>query len=179
MKTVTLHGREFIVYKSAEEIHDAIQKLAQELKKDLKEKENPLFVCIMNGAFMFASELCHAIDEPYEIRFARYSSYEGTQSTNELKEIMPVGVPIEGRTVVIIEDLVDTGYTLKCLKEKYEQDGAKEVIIVSMLSKPEALKCDIQADYVAMEIESKFIVGHGLDFDSQGRMLRDIYQIVE
>ncbi len=179
MKTVTLHGRQFELYKSAEEIQAAIENVAQKLKADLEDKENPLFVCIMNGAFMFASELCHALDEPYEVRFARYSSYEGTQSTNELKEIMPVGVPIKGRTVVIVEDLVDTGYTLKCLKEKYEQDGAKEVIIVSMLSKPEALKCDIHADYVAMEIESKFIVGHGLDFDDHGRMLRDIYQIVE
>ncbi len=179
MKTVTLHGREFVVYKSAEEIQAATQELAQKLKKDLKDKENPLFVCIMNGAFMFASELCYALDESYEIRFARYSSYEGTQSTNELKEIMPVGVPIEGRTVVIVEDLVDTGFTLKSLKEKYEKDGAKEVIIVSMLSKPDALQCDIKADYVALEIESKFIVGHGLDYDDQGRMLKDIYQIVE
>ncbi len=179
MKTVTLHGRRFELYKSAEEIQEAIVKVAGKLKADLKDKEAPLFVCIMNGAFMFASELCYALDETYEVRFARYSSYEGTQSTNVLKEIMPVGVPIEGRTVVIVEDLIDTGYTLKCLKEKYEQEGAKEVIIVSMLSKPEALKCDIKADYVAMEIETKFIVGHGLDFDDEGRMLKDIYQIVE
>lgn len=176
MKEVTLHGRTFVLYKKAEEIQQAIVALADRLRHDFKGR-NPLFVCIMNGSFMFASELMFAIDEDFEVDFARYSSYHGTQSTMQLKEIMPVSQSLQGRVVVIVEDLIDTGYTMQCVRERFLALGAKEVHIASMLSKPEALKCNIKTDYVAMEIENKFIVGHGLDFDNYGRMFKDIYQL--
>ncbi len=178
MKKVTIHGQDFVLYKSDEEIQESINNLAVRLKKDLEGK-NPLFVCIMSGAFMFATELYRAMDETYEIAFAKYSSYVGTQSTNTLTEELPLKADLHDRTVIIVEDLIDTGFTLVNLKQKFQDLGAKEIIIVSMLSKPEALKCDVKVDYVAMEIENKFIVGHGLDYDDYGRMLRDIYQIVE
>lgn len=177
MKEVTLHGRQFELYITAEEISQAVAALGARLKNDFKGK-NPLFVCIMNGAFMFASELMYAIDEDFEVAFARYSSYEGTQSTMLLKEIMPVEPErIKDRIVVIVEDLIDTGYTMKCVRDLYQSQGAEEVHIATMLSKPAALQCDVHTNYVAMEIEPKFIVGHGLDFDGYGRMYRDIYQI--
>lgn len=177
MKEVTLHGRQFELYITAEEISQAITTLGHRLKKDFEGK-NPLFVCIMNGAFMFASELMYAIDENFEVAFARYSSYEGTKSTMLLKEIMPVDPErIRDRVVVIVEDLIDTGYTMKCVRDLYLQQGAKEVHIATMLTKPAALKCDVHTEYVAMEIAPKFIVGHGLDYDDYGRMFRDIYQL--
>lgn len=176
MKEVTLHGRTFVLYKKAEEIQQAIVALADRLRRDFKGR-NPLFVCIMNGSFMFASELMFAIDEDFEVGFARYSSYQGMQSTMHLKEIMPVSQSLQGRVVIIVEDLIDTGYTIQCLRDRFVELGAAEVHIASMLSKPDALKCDVQAEYVAMEIENKFIVGHGLDFDDYGRMFKDIYQL--
>lgn len=179
MKEVTLHGRQFELYITAEKISQAVKALGLRLKEDFKGR-NPLFVCIMNGAFMFASELMYAIDEDFEVAFARYSSYEGTQSTMLLKEIMPVDPErIKGRVVIVVEDLIDTGYTMKCVRDLYLKQGAEEVHIATMLSKPAALQCDVHTDYVAMEIEPRFIVGHGLDYDDMGRMYQDIYQLKE
>lgn len=176
MREVTLHGKTFELYLPAEKISESIATLAARLKEDFKGRD-PLFVCIMNGAFMFASELMYAIDEDFEVAFARYSSYQGTQSTMKLKEVMPVSQSLEGRVVVVVEDLIDTGYTMQCVRERFLELGAAEVHIVAMLSKPDALKCDVQTDYIAMEIENKFIVGHGLDYDDYGRMFKDIYQL--
>lgn len=178
MKEVTVLGRRFTHYIKAEQIGEAVRNLALRLKEDFKGRD-PLFVCIMNGSFMFASELMYHIDEDFEVAFARYASYEGTQSTMELKEIMPVTQSLEGRVVVVVEDLIDTGYTMQCVRKRFLEQGAKEVHIASMLLKPDSVRCPIEANYVAMEIESKFIVGHGLDYDGYGRMFKDIYQIVE
>lgn len=176
MREVVVHGRTFQLYIEAERISQSIRDLGLRLKNDFKGRD-PLFVCIMNGAFMFASELMYAIDEDFEVAFARYSSYQGTKSTFELKEVMPVTQSLEGRVVVIVEDLIDTGFTMYNLQKHFYSLGAKEVHIATMLSKPEALKCDVHTDYVAMEIENKFILGHGLDYDDYGRMFRDIYQL--
>lgn len=176
MREVVVHGRTFQLYIEAERISQSIRDLGLRLKNDFKGRD-PLFVCIMNGAFMFASELMYAIDEDFEVAFARYSSYQGTKSTFELKEVMPVTQSLEGRVVVIVEDLIDTGFTMYNLQKHFYSLGAKEVHIAAMLSKPEALKCDVHTDYVAMEIENKFILGHGLDYDDYGRMFRDIYQL--
>lgn len=176
MKEVTLHGRTFELYLTAETINKAIHELALRLKQDFKDKD-PLFVCIMNGSFMFASELMYAIDEPFEVAFARYSSYQGTESTMQLREVMPVTQSLEGRVVVIVEDLIDTGYTMQQVEKRFYELGAAEVHIASMLIKPDALRCEVSAGYIALEIESKFIVGHGLDYDNYGRMLKDIYKL--
>ena len=176
MSEVVVHGRTFQLYIEAERISQSIRDLGLRLKNDFKGRD-PLFVCIMNGAFMFASELMYAIDEDFEVAFARYSSYAGTERTGQLRTIMPVTVPLEGRVVVIVEDLIDTGFTMHCLQKRFYELGAKEVHIATMLSKPEALKCDVKAEYVAEEIENKFILGHGLDYDNYGRMFKDIYQL--
>ncbi len=178
MKEVIIHDKKFVLYIDNDTLQAAIKKTALELKDKYKGTD-ALFVGIMNGAFMFAGELYNYIDEPFEIDFARYASYEGTSSTMNLREITPLQANIKGRTVIIIEDLIDTGFTLKSLKDKYLSEGAKEVVIVTMLRKPDALKCDVSIDYVAMDIENKFILGHGLDYDHYGRMLKDIYQIAE
>ncbi len=178
MKDITISGRRFVPYITSEELDKATLRIARDIKKDLGD-QNPLFVCIMNGAFMFAAELLRAIDANFEVEFARYSSYSGIASTFELKEIMPLKVPVEGRTLIIVEDLIDTGFTMYNLKQKYLAEGAKDVFIVSMLLKKEALIKEVTVDYVGIEIENKFIVGHGLDADGHGRMLKDIYQLAD
>ena len=178
MRTVKLKDKEFGLYIPAARIRESIQRMADEIKRDLHQ-DNPLFVCIMNGSFMFASELMQALDEGYQVDFARYSSYCGTESTFVLREIMPVTADLRDRVVVIVEDLIDTGYTMSCMKAKFLELGAREVRVAVMLSKPSALKCDVETDYVGMEIENDFIVGHGLDYDDLGRMYPDIYKIIE
>ncbi len=178
METIELYGKVFELYLTYEQIDKAIRDMAAKIAKDMEGKD-PLYVCVMNGAFMFASELLGYIGGDCEVAFARYSSYQGTQSTYNLKEIMPVTTPLQGRTVVILEDLIDTGYTMSCVKDLYYKQGATEVFIATMLSKPAALKCAVKSDYVGIEIANDFIVGHGLDFDERGRMLRDIYKIRE
>lgn len=176
MKEVVLHGRTFELYLDAKQISAAVKELGLRLKNDFKGRD-PLFVCIMNGSFMFASELMYAIDEDFEVAFARYKSYEGTQSSGQLKEIMPVSQELKDRVVVIVEDLIDTGYTVYNLQRLFLDKGAKEVHIAAMLRKPDAVVCDVKTDYVALEIENKFILGHGLDYDEYGRMYKDIYQL--
>ena len=178
MKEVIIRDKKFVLYIANDKLQLAIKKIALEIKEKYSGTD-ALFVGIMSGSFMFVSDLFNYIDESFDIDFARYSSYEGLSSTMTLKEIAPLQVDIKDRTVIIVEDLVDTGFTLKCLKDKYLSEGAKEVVIVTMLRKPDAIKCDIDIDYVAMDIENKFIVGHGLDYDHYGRTLRDIYQLSE
>lgn len=176
MKEVVVHGRTFELYLTAEQIAERVEALGKRLKADFQGKD-PLFVCIMNGSFMFAAELMYTIDEDFEVAFARYSSYLGTQSTHELKEIMPVDNDLTGRVVVIVEDLIDTGYTMQCVRKRFLDLGAKEVYVAAMFSKPDAHTPELEADYVAMPIENRFILGHGLDYDGYGRMYRDLYQL--
>ncbi len=176
MREVVVHGRTFELYLTAEEIQKSINTLAERIKADYQGK-NPLLVCIMNGSFMFAGELAAALDETWELAFARYSSYVGTESTHQLNEVMPVDVPLKGRSVIIVEDLIDTGFTMQCVKARFLELGASDVAVASLFSKPDAHTADLEAEYVALEIENRFILGHGLDYDGHGRMLRDLYQL--
>lgn len=178
MTEVVVHGRTFELYLTADFIAQKIKALAQQLKADF-EGRDPLFVCIMNGSFMFAAELMWAMDEGFEVAFARYSSYIGTESTHVLHELMPVDKDLSGRVVVIVEDLIDTGYTMRCVRERFLELGASEVYVAAMFSKPEAHTPDLEADYVALMIENRFILGHGLDYDGYGRMYKDLYQLKE
>ena len=178
MNEITIFGKTFVPYLTQEQIEAQISRMADEIKRDTAGRD-PLFVCTMNGAFMFAAELVKRIDSTAVIGFARYSSYQGMSSSACLKEVMPLGIPVKDRLVIIMEDLVDTGYTMACLKRKYLDEGAAEVRIAAMLVKPEALINEVTCYYVGIEIENKFIVGYGLDFDGRGRMLKDIYQIAE
>ncbi len=179
MKKVQINGLSFALYLSEERIREEIKRVANEIEADLGD-QSPLFVCILNGAYMFTSDLTQDLNKEYELTFAKYSTYDGLHSTGVLREIMAPSADMTGRTVVILEDLIDTGFTLTEVIKLYKERGAKDVKVAVMLSKPEAHKdTTVKADYIGIEIPNDFIVGRGLDYCGKGRMLRDIYAIEE
>ena len=179
MKRIKLWDKEFEISLLNEDIQLAIKTMAKKMKTDLEGKET-LFICILNGAFMFAAELMKELElTDAEISFLKLASYSGINSTGEIKELIGINEVITGRTVVILEDIVDTGYTIKGVIEQVLAYGAKEVKIATMLFKPEALKVEINLDYVGIVIPNDFIVGFGLDYDRRGRNFKDIYTLVD
>lgn len=130
---------------------------------------------MLNGAFMFMSDLMKHITIPCEITFVKLSSYNGIMSSGKVKEVIGLAEDIQGRTVIIVEDIVDTGLTMQQMIENIKLRNPKQIKTATFLQKPEALKCDIQTDYVAMSVPDKFIIGYGLDYNGYGRNLRDIY----
>ncbi|MFA8449721.1 MAG: hypoxanthine phosphoribosyltransferase [Bacteroidales bacterium] len=178
MKRVKVKDKEFELSISGAELDSAIQKVADKINKDLEGK-NPLFLVVLNGAFMFASDLLKKITIECEISFVKLSSYVGTQTTHTVRELIGLDEDIHDRTIVIIEDLIDTGITMGATIEKLKNMKASEVKIASMLFKPQAFQKDYPIDYIGMDIPSDFIVGYGLDYDGHGRNLPDIYQLVE
>lgn len=178
MDRIRLKDKEFELFIPEKDILQAIEKMAACIKTDV-EGTNPLFVGILNGAFMFTAELMRQLDVPYELTFARYSSYRGISTTGVVHEIMPVQADIRGRMVILLEDIIDTGLTMQFVMNKLRKEGASDVRLATMLFKPESLKCDLKPDYVGLQIPPDFIVGHGLDYDELGRAYRDIYKLAD
>lgn len=178
MQIIKIKDKEFAPYISEKAILEQIDRVADEINKDLEGKD-PLFVCVLNGAFMFAADLMKRVRIPSEISFVKLSSYEGTHSTGALKEIIGLNQSIEGRTVVIVEDIVDTGHTMASMVNQLNEMKPADLRVATLLYKPDALKVPVKLDYVAMEIPTDFILGYGLDYDGYGRNLADIYKIVE
>ena len=178
MSTIQIKDRLFKPYIDRSSIDSAVKRLAAQMNKDLAGKR-PLFLCVLNGAFMFAADLFREINVDAEITFIRMKSYEGTQSTGIIKQIYGLQEDIKDRTVVIVEDIVDTGFTMQNLKKQLEEKIPKEIKVATLLFKPDSLQCDVKLDYVAFEIPKAFIVGYGLDYDELGRNLKDIYVVTE
>lgn len=176
MKSVKIKDKEFELFLTQEKIEKAIDKIAAKMNADLAGKD-PLFVCVLNGSFMFASELMKRISIPSEISFVRMSSYRGVTSTGKIKEIYGLEEDLMERTVVVVEDIVDTGYTMSLILDQLACDEPKEIKVATLLLKPDALRVKVPLDYVALEIPNDFIVGYGLDYDGYGRNLPDIYKI--
>ena len=176
MTEIGIGDKKFSLFISESEILQGIKKVAESIRQDLKEKD-PLFVCVLNGAFMFASDLIKQLDFPCEVCFIRLKSYEGTKTEGKVKEIYGLIEDIENRHVVILEDIIDTGYTMHGLIEKLNKKNPASLRIATLLFKPEALHLAVKPDYVAMEIPNDFIVGYGLDYKGHGRNLRNIYKI--
>ncbi|MFT4222400.1 hypoxanthine phosphoribosyltransferase [Dysgonomonas sp.] len=176
MKTVKIKDKEFELFLTQEVIENAIDKVAEQLNKDMAGKD-PLFVCVLNGSFIYAAELMKRVTIPCEVSFVKVSSYKGVTSTGKLKEIYGLEEDIKDRTVVIVEDIVDTGHTMALMLEQLSCDEPKEIFVSTLLLKPDALQQQVQLDYVALEIPNDFIVGYGLDYDGYGRNLSDIYKI--
>ncbi len=179
MKEVTYEGLCFQPYITNKQIQERIAELGEELKRDCKDK-NPLFLCVLNGAFAFASDLFRACEDiDAEISFIRLKSYEGTSSTGKVKEVLGLNENLEGRTVIVVEDIVDTGNTISRLVEDLRKHNPADIKIATLLFKPEALVQDIKPDYVGFSIPSKFIIGFGLDLNGRARNLNDIYVLKE
>ena len=172
---VKIDGLSFEPYLREEEIQREVKRVANELRRDLEGK-NPMFICVLNGAFIFAADLIREAglnDAP--ISFVRYKSYEGTETSGSVKQIVGLNEDIEGKDVVIIEDIVDTGITANLMVKDLKKRNPSSVRFVTLLHKPESSRTGFKPDYVAFSIPSKFIVGYGLDLDGKARNLKDIY----
>jgi hypoxanthine phosphoribosyltransferase len=174
MELVKLHDKQFTPYITAEVIHKNVERLAEQLTADVK-KSFPLFVVVLNGSFIFAADLVKLLKFPCEITFVKLASYHGTSSTGQVSELIGLTENIEGRTIIVIEDIIDTGNTLEKLHHLLKDKKAREIRIATLLFKPEAYKKTLPVDYVGIEIKNEFVVGYGLDYNGLGRNLRDIY----
>ncbi len=177
-KLVKLNDKTFRLYKSESEILSAVRNVAHLINEDYIGKR-PLLVPILNGSFMFASDLIKELMLDCELSFVKAASYTGTTTTGKLINLIGLNENIEGRHVILIEDIVDTGHTLAKIIPTFLERNPASLKIASLLLKPQALQTDVTVDYVGMEIPNEFIVGYGLDYNGLGRNLRDIYQVVE
>jgi len=173
---IQLHDKQFVPFISAEEIQFAIKQMAAQIEDDFVD-ETPVFIGVLNGSFMVVSDFVKKYKKPCEVSFVKMASYEGTTSTNEVKELIGLNQDLEGRTVVVIEDIVDTGNTIAELKELIKKQNVKHFKIATLFLKPDAYKKDVKIDYVGIRIPNKFIVGFGLDYDGLGRNLPEVYQL--
>ena len=172
---MNIKGKSFEPYISAEQIIIAVKALSKRINKDYRDAE-PLFVIVLNGSFMFASDLLKEISISNELTFMKVASYEGDKSTGHVNEIIGLDENVSGRDIIVVEDIVDTGITAKFLLEKIQALGPKSIEIVSLLTKPTMLQVDINVKYAGIEIPPKFVVGYGMDYNGFGRSLNEIYK---
>ena len=177
MSIVKIKDKSFRVSIPEAEIKNRVKLLAQQMSKDLEGK-NPLFLAVLNGSFVFAADLMREMTIPCEISFVKLASYQGTTSTGKIKEVIGINEDLSGRTVVIVEDIVESGQTMKRMIESLGTRNPASVQICTLFFKPEKLKEDLTLDYVAFRIPDDFILGYGLDYDQQGRCLKDVYTII-
>ena len=181
-KKIRLHDKTFKMFIPNADIEKAIDAVAERLNQDFADAtdETPvILLCTLNGAIIYAAELLKRVTFPLELKACKLSSYSGTQSTGCVKTEVPLPAHLEGRRVIIVEDIVDTGNTIVAMKELLEAAKVKEAKVCTLLVKPEVYKKDVKLDYVAMEIPNRFIVGFGLDYDELGRNIKDIYVLDE
>ncbi len=178
MARVRLHDKEFELFISEAEVNKAVDRLAGELRAKYNGKR-PLFIGVLNGAFFFAADLLKRLDIECEITFVKVASYKGTKSTGTVSELIGLNERLEGRHLVVLEDIVDTGHTVRHILDTLSEHHPASVSIAALLFKPDAYKQDIPIEHVAVRIPNAFVVGSGLDHDGLGRNLPGIYRIVE
>ena len=178
MSIVKIKDLTFKTFIPEAEIQQRVKAVAEKINRDLDGK-NPLLLAVLNGSFIFAADLIRHITIPCEISFVKLASYQGTTSTGEIKEVIGLNEDLAGRTVVIVEDIIDTGLTMKRMIESLGTRNPASIHICSLLVKPDKFQVPLNIEYVAMEIPNDFIVGYGLDYDQQGRQLRDIYTVID
>ena len=174
MKSIKIKDKEFVPMISEAEIKERVKAVAQQISKDMEGK-NPLLLAVLNGSFVFAADLMREITIPCEISFVKLASYQGTTSTGKVKEVIGINEDLSGRTIIIVEDIVESGLTMKRMIESIGTRNPESVNICTLLLKPDRLKTDLDINYVAFSIPNDFILGYGLDYDQQARGLKDIY----
>jgi len=177
MPVVHVLGKSFEPFILEEEIASRVQEIAAKMNEELAGTQ-PVFLAVLNGAFFFASDLLKRIDFEYEVSFVKVASYAGMESGKELKTLLGLDESLAGRTVVVIEDIIDTGKTIFELTGQLRNIGVSDIKIATLILKPGAVKFPIAAQYVGFEVPDAFLIGYGLDFNKQGRHYRDIYQVI-
>ena len=178
MSTIKIKDKSFRISIPESEIKARVKALAQQISKDMEGK-TPLFLGVLNGSFIFAADLMREMTIPCEISFVKLASYQGTVSTGKVKEVIGINENLAGRTIVIVEDIVESGTTMRRMIEQLGTRNPASLHICTLFFKPDKLKEDLTLDYVAFRIPDDFIVGYGLDYEQHGRELKDIYTIVE
>lgn len=176
--TVSAHDLLFSEMITAQEIKERVRALGIELTNQYADK-NPLFVSVLNGSFIFTADLVRACEFACEVEFVRISSYDGLQSTGEIKLLMETKNEIRNRHVIVVEDIIDSGKTLHFFVQELKKREPASIAIASLLLKPAVLEYPLQIDFLGFEIPPKFVIGYGLDYNEQGRNLSGIYQLVE
>jgi hypoxanthine phosphoribosyltransferase len=176
IKEITIGDLHFVPYLTADMLQEKVSQMAGEISQKYHDKV-PLFLVVMNGAFMFAADLIRKLDFPAELVFIRVKSYHGTQSTGKAQIFMPEDVEIKDRHVIIMEDIIDTGNSMSFLLPELQKMNPASLALTAILVKPEALQHNITIDFPGFEIPNKFVVGYGLDYNGIGRNLEDIYQL--
>lgn len=177
MNRIKVLDKEFVPSITAEEIMTQVRRVASEINRDY-DGESPLFLVVLNGAFVFAADLMREITLPAEVSFVKLASYDGIASTGTVREVIGLNTDITGRPVIIVEDIVESGITMAHMIDTLKRQNPKSIDICTLLLKPEKLEVRLDIRYVAMEIPNDFILGYGLDYDGLGRGLKDIYTLL-
>ena len=179
MSVIKLHGKDFEPYITKNKIAKHVQYLANLVAKDLGEDETPIFIGILNGSFMFAADFVREYPYDCHITFVKLASYNGINSSGKIKHLVGLNEDLEGKTVIILEDIIDTGNTLEEIYKIFKDKKVKKLKIATLFFKPDVFRKSLPIDYIGRSIDDKFIVGYGLDYDGLGRNLSDIYQLKE
>ena len=178
METVKLHDKYFKIFIDKDEIATAVKNIANRINEDCV-YDVPLFLSVLNGSFMFTSDLLKNVHIPCELSFIKLASYSGLGTTGKVNELIGLNESINGRNVIILEDIVDTGITLEMLIDALEKYEVKSIKVATLLFKPKAYQKSKHIDYVGIEVGNEFLVGYGLDYNARGRNLADIYKIID
>ena len=176
MNTIQVLDKEFGPSITAAEILTQVRRVASEITRDYQ-GESPLFLVVLNGAFIFAADLMREISLPSEVSFVKLASYEGTSTTGTVREVIGLNTDITGRPVIIVEDIVESGITMAHMIDTLKKQNPKSIDICTLLLKPQKMEVKLDIRYVAMEIPNDFILGYGLDYNGLGRGLKDIYTL--
>ncbi|MFO7617410.1 MAG: phosphoribosyltransferase family protein, partial [Bacteroidales bacterium] len=176
MDRIKVLDKTFVRFIDREQIHQVVARLAGEIDRDHGD-EDPLFLSVLNGSFMFASDLFKELRRPCRISFVKMASYLGTGSTGQVHQLIGLQEKIAGQTVIILEDIVDSGLTIAKLLDHVRSLHPAKVLIASLLFKPDAFKANFQIDYLGMSIPNDFVVGYGLDYDGYGRNYGELYRL--
>lgn len=175
---IQVHDKRFRTYISASAINEQIKRIADAINQDYKDKR-PLFIAILNGSFMFASDLFKELTIEAEVCFIKLASYKGVKSTGQVVTSIGLDVPLKDRDIIVIEDIVDTGKTLSEFLPQLEMQNPSSLRIATLLHKPDALMFPLQMDYIGFSVPNKFLLGYGLDYDGLGRNLKEIFQLID